>query len=140
MKNDKKMTPAEFVKYAAKNHIKFSLPEDNRTFPCQKCQDEQLTYSFRRLHVEVVNLIIKWCKDNNVNIDEFYLDADGLKDSIPTGEWQACTDSGFSMQSVPDEEYRKIYWDFDKEFYESLSQKQISEIKRRNHEPYLFSM
>ena len=37
---------AEFVKYAAENHIKFTLPDDNRKYPGQKCQDEILNKAF----------------------------------------------------------------------------------------------
>ena len=31
----KQLSPAEFVKYAAENHIKFTLPEDNRKYPME---------------------------------------------------------------------------------------------------------
>lgn len=73
--------------------------EDLKTnkFPMQKCQDEELTMKFRALHLEIVNKIISFCKENNIDIDEFHLNADGLHDSIKYGSWQSCTDSAFSM-------------------------------------------
>jgi len=88
-----KMSVAEFVKYAADNHIKFTLPKDNRKYPGQQCQDEHLNYKFRRLHLFLVNQVINFCKSNNILIDEFHLNADELEDSIKFGSWQACTDS-----------------------------------------------
>ena len=59
----------------------------------QECQDDELNEKFRNLHRDLVNTIIKFCKDNDLEIDEASLRIDGLKDSIPFGEWQACTDS-----------------------------------------------
>ena len=75
----------------------------DRKFPMQQCQDEKLTESFRKLHVDVVNMIIKWCKNNNVVIDEFHLNADGVADSIPYGEWKSCTDSGLTFEKFTGE-------------------------------------
>lgn len=65
----------------------------DKKFYLQQCQDEEITKSFRQLHNEVVDLIIKWCHDNGVVINEFHLNADCLEDSIKAGSWQPCTDS-----------------------------------------------
>ena len=89
----KKMSPAEFIKYAADNHIKFDIPEDNRKYPGQQCQDSELNKKFRELHKNVVDIIIHFCKENNITINEFHLNADALEDSIKFGSWQSCTDS-----------------------------------------------
>ena len=51
---------AEFVKYAAENHIKFTLPEDNRKYPGQKCQEPELNFAFRNLHTNIINQIINF--------------------------------------------------------------------------------
>ena len=133
------MTAAEFVEYAAKNHVNFELPEDNREFKMQVCQDEKLTMSFRKLHEDVVNMIIKWCHDNDVIIDEFSLNADGLPESIESGSWQSCTDSGLSFYKF-DDRYKKIYHYADIDYIKSLTKKDIDNITYENHEPYLFSM
>ena len=76
MDNLKQMSPAEFVKHAAENHIKFILPEDNRKYPMQQCQDDLLNQKFRVLHKQIVNAIIQFCKENDIVIDKFQLNAD----------------------------------------------------------------
>lgn len=75
----------------------------DKKYPMQICQDDNLTHKFRELHKELVNKIISFCKENNISIDEFHLNADGVDGSIPYGEWQSCTDSGFSMIKFTDE-------------------------------------
>ena len=75
----------------------------DKKYPMQICQDDNLTHKFRELHKELVNKIIFFCKENNISIDEFHLNADGVNGSIPYGEWQSCTDSGFSMIKFTDE-------------------------------------
>ena len=79
--------------------------EDSKTkkFPLQICQDEEITNKFRSLHTELVNKVIAFCKENNIVVDEFHLNADGLQGSIPYGEWESCTDSAFSMIKFTDE-------------------------------------
>ena len=122
MDNLKQMSPADFVKYAAENHIKFTLPEDNRRYPMQQCQDDTINEDFRQLHHDVVNTIIQFCVKHNILIDDFKLIADCLEDSIKAGSWQSCTDSclRFNKNSqeykdiismkkiVSDEEFNKI--------------------------------
>lgn len=63
----------------------------------QTCQDEELNEKFRDFHTKLVNEIISFCKENNIEIDEFSLSADGVLGSIPYGEWQPCTDSCLSF-------------------------------------------
>lgn len=92
---------------------------EDKKFHLQQCQDEEITKSFRQLHNEVVDLIIKWCHDNGVVINEFHLNADCLEDSIKAGSWQPCTDSELSFMKKFDNNY---------------------EIERKNHEPHLYSM
>ena len=75
----------------------------NKKFPMQICQDEEITKKFRDLHTEIVNKIISFCKENNIDIDEIHLNADGVSGSIEYGEWQACTDSSFSIIKFTDE-------------------------------------
>ena len=93
MKNTNKMSASEFVKYVADNQIQFTLPEDNRKYPGQQCQDDNINKAFREFHEKIVNEIILFCKGWNITIDEVFLHADGLKDSIKFEYWQPCTDS-----------------------------------------------
>lgn len=88
-----KMSVAEFVKYAADNHIKFTLPKDNREYPGQQCQEPELNFAFRSLHQNIINQIINFCQNWHIYIDEIHLNADCLEGSIKAGSWQACTDS-----------------------------------------------
>lgn len=76
---------------------------EDKKYPLQVCQDDDITKKFRDLHYEIVNKIITFCKENNIVVDEFHLNADGLQGSIQYGEWKSCTDSGFSMIKFTDE-------------------------------------
>ena len=104
-----------------------------KKFPMQICQDEELTMKFRALHLEIVNKIISFCKENNIDVDEFHLNADELHDSIKYGSWQSCTDSAFSMIKFTDE-YKDVL---------SLKKKVDDKTWKRikfEQEAYLFSM
>lgn len=89
--------------------------KDTKEFYGQICQDPELTKKFRDLHKELVDRVIGWCNENNVQIDEFHLHSDGIRESIPYGSWQACTDSGLEM-------YRR------------------EDLEKGETDPYLFSM
>lgn len=92
--------------------------EQEKKYPLQKCQDDTITAKFRNLHFYLVNQIIGFCKENNIQIDEFNLHADGIRESIEFGEWTSATDSclrfdedlehevGKSLTEMTDEEYR----------------------------------
>lgn len=71
--------------------------ENNRKYYGQQCQDDLINQKFGVLHKQIVNAIIQFCKENNIDIDEFYLKADGVSTSIPYGEWQPCTDSALTF-------------------------------------------
>ncbi len=60
--------------------------ENTQTYELQQCQDDSLTKSFNKLHEDLVNMIISWCKKNNVEIDDFNLSGDELIDSIKYGK------------------------------------------------------
>lgn len=129
----KKMSAAEFVKYAAENHIKFTLPEDTRKYPGQQCQDDLLNQKFKVLHTQIVNAIIQFCKENDIMIDEFNMSADCLEDSIKTGSWQACTDSSLRFEKYS-QEYKDII-----SMKKIVSEDEFNKIIA-DEEPFLFSM
>ena len=87
------MSGAEFVKYMADNKIQFTLPEDNRKYPGQQCQDDEINKAFREFHEKIVNEVISFCNKWGITIDEVFLHADELEDSCKFGSWQPCTDS-----------------------------------------------
>ena len=68
-----------------------------RKYSTHECQDEEINRKFRVLHLKVVNEIISFCKENDFTVDEFYLHADGLDESIKNGEWHPYTDSQFEL-------------------------------------------
>ena len=130
-KTPKQISSADFVKYAADNHIKFTLPEDNRKYPMQHCQDDTINKDFRQLHHDIVNTIIQFCAKHNIIIDEFNLYADGLEDSIKHGQWCPSTDSCFRMDESLERENGKSVWKMDNKEYK---------LAKVNHEPFLCSM
>ena len=129
----KKMSAAEFVKYAADNHIKFTLPEDNRKYPHQQCQDEKLNIAFRHLHEHLVNETIQFCRAYGITIDEFHLNADCLEESIKHGSWQPCTDSCLSFDKYS-QEYKDII-----SMKKVVSNDEYNKIFA-NKEPFMISM
>lgn len=133
MDNLKQMSPTDFVKYAAEKHIKFTLPEDNRKYPMQQCQDDLLNQKFRVLHKQIVNAIIQFCKENDIIIDEFHLNADCLEESIKAGSWQSCTDSCLRFDKFT-EEYKDAI-----DMKKIVSDKEFNRIVA-NEEAFLISM
>lgn len=67
-------------------------------FEHQTCHDPNLHNSFSKLHEELVNRVISWCKENNVECDDFSLGIDGIVFSIPYGQWTPSTDSSCSFR------------------------------------------
>lgn len=114
------------------------MNKDNKKFYGQQCQDEELTMKFRKFHEEIVNNIISFCKENNILIDEFHLNADSLENSIKAGSWQSCTDSCLSFEKFT-EDYKKAFWYMDKEFLHGKDQRDLDRI-HLEQEPYLCSM
>lgn len=135
---NRKMTPGEYIKYLADNHIKFDLPEDNRKYPGQQCQNDKINYKFRQLHKHIINDIITFCNAYHISIDEIHIEADGLAGSIECGSWQACTDSCLTFDKFS-EDYKKAFCTCDKEFLEGKTKQDLDKIKL-SQEPFLQSL
>lgn len=58
---------------------------------------------FYNLHINIVNQIINFCKENNVQADNLHLSADCLNESIEYGKWCPYTDSSFSLYNNDEE-------------------------------------
>ena len=116
-----------------KKEIKMSFEPDTRKYYGQQCQDDNINMKFRDLHKKIVNEIIAFCKENNIVVDEIHLNADGVAESIPYGEWQACTDSYFGLDKFSDE-----YWDVIS-MNKHVTDKEWKSIKAKQ-EPFIFSM
>lgn len=90
------------------DEIELQEHKEDKEIYGQICQDPELTKKFRDLHKELVDRVIEFCNKNSVEIDDFYLHADGMRGSIPYGSWQACTDSGFEMYRNEDIENENV--------------------------------
>ena len=99
-------------------------------YPIQICQDEVLSKKFFDLHVEILDKIIAFCKDNNIMIDEIHLNADGVRDSIKNGKWGSSTDSTFKLDIDIEEETKKKLIDMTSYEYS---------MAKINHKPFLIS-
>ena len=98
----------EFIMSHLESILKKEDKDDIMLWPFQQCIDAELNKKFRAFHVKVVNEIISFCKDNGITVDEFYLHADGLSESIKAGEWVPETDSQFELRK-----FTKAYLDGD---------------------------
>lgn len=97
----------------------------------QHCKDEKVIEAFRELHINLVNKVIIFCKEHNIDIDELSLNANGLKTSIKEGYWTPATDSCFIIEKNVYSELRKNPLDVTNEEYEEAKFK---------HLPYLYSI
>ena len=75
----------------------------NTTFSYQLCQDKELTEKFRSLHKEILEKIITFCHENNLQISEITLSADGMIDSIKENKWHPSTDSSMTFMVKKEE-------------------------------------
>lgn len=74
-----------------------------RNLSHQICQDIQTDDDFKKLHHDLVNMVIKFCRDHDLEMDDFYLSIDEMRGSIPYEKWQACTDSSCSLYQFDEE-------------------------------------
>jgi len=73
-------------------------------FSLESNRDPQLHKAFRELHGELVNRVIQFCKEHNLDgAYEFTIGASGLTKSIPEGQWTPYTDSYFIIANINDE-------------------------------------
>lgn len=114
------------------------MEQEIKKYPCQECQDDEITKAFRNLHHKLVNEIIKFCKDYNVEIDDFHLNADGVAGSIPYGQWEACTDSALTFIKYSDD-YKKAFWKMDKEMLGNMSKRDLDLLSFNGTKTILFS-
>ena len=83
-------------------------------FALETNRDPELHEAFSKLHTDIVDMVIRFCKEHNLkNVDEFHVSADGIMGSREYGEWCPCTDS--SMSIIEAKEDKKMGWTFDRE-------------------------
>ena len=96
-------------------------------FETETNRDPELHKDFSKLHKDIVDMVIRFCKDHNLtDVDEFCVSADGLRGSIPHGEWCSCTDSSMSVVKMIENP-------------DPASKKHFPELPDREH-PFLFEI
>ena len=134
-----KISGSAFIKHLADNHVKITLPESNRKYPLQQCQDDLLNQKFRVLHKQIVNAIIQFCKENDIVIDEFHLNTDCFEDSIKAGSWQPSTDSCLRFDKFT-QEYKDCVGMKDEESIRKFSDEKEYRRICSEQEPFLISL
>lgn len=114
------------------------MAQEEKKYPMQECQDDLITQKFRNLHHQIVNDIIQFCKENNLEIDDFHLSADGVAGSIPYGKWEACTDSALTFIKYSDD-YKKAFWKMDREMLANMSKRDLDILAFDGTKTVLFS-
>lgn len=61
----------------------------------------ELEKKWYELHIEIVNKLIAFCKENNLkDVTDINLGIDGVKFSVESGEWTAATDSFLTAMEI----------------------------------------
>ena len=69
----------------------------------------KLEEKWKDLHIEVVNRIIRFLKENGVNnVTDVYLSIDTVDFSVQHGEWTPMTDSSF--EAIDNIEDKRVLW------------------------------
>lgn len=75
-------------------------------FMSEKNRDTELHAAFAKLHNRLVDEVIRFCKEHDLNVDEFTLHANGILGSKQEGKWTCHTDSSMEMiDMVHDENF-----------------------------------
>lgn len=98
-------------------------------------QRDNINESFRNLHKEIVDRIASWCKENDLELDDFSLSADGFEESCKYGHWVSSTDSSFSCWKFNDE-YKSAFWDMNVKY----KKEDLDKISFEAKTPYIYSM
>lgn len=67
-------------------------------FATESNRDIELHKKFGKLHEDIVNMVVKFCKENGIlEANAVKLHISGIYDSVPEGEWVSGTDSVMSL-------------------------------------------
>lgn len=83
-------------------------------FETETNRDTKLHEAFSKLHEEIVDKVIQFCKEHDLDVDEFVVSADGLLGSKDFGKWTCCTDSCMEMRVLKKDEETGM-WHVDRE-------------------------
>lgn len=80
-------------------------------FTMEKNRDPELHKAFSDLHAKIVDDIIAFCREHNLNVDEANIHVNGILGSREYGEWTASTDSSMYMYDVKTDDDGWVYPD-----------------------------
>ena len=83
--------------------------EETKNYSWQICQDVDTTNDFSKLHKEIVNMVLKFCRSHDVDVDCLVMCIDRMHESIPYESWQACTDSSLELR-VDENDEKPYLW------------------------------
>ena len=110
-KADKELL-AKFPKYDGKpEHWVGSREYWKSIFESETNRDPELHKAFGQLHHKIVNMVVAFCKEHDLNVDEVSIGIDGILGSKDYGEWTCFTDSSMSMTEIKEDEEVGQYWD-----------------------------
>lgn len=72
-------------------------------FSLEKNRDPELHEAFSRLHEEIVDKVVAFCKEHDLDVDEFSVRADGILSSKKHGCWTFATDSSMALYSMKED-------------------------------------
>ena len=82
----------------------------------EKNKDPELHKAFRELHKKIVDMVVAFCKEHDLEVDEAYVQINGILGSKDYGEWTCATDSSMGMNSIVEGEEGMPYVDRDEPF------------------------
>jgi len=82
----------------------------------EKNKDPELHKAFRELHKKIVDMVVAFCKEHDLEVDEAYVQINGILGSKKHGEWTCATDSSMGMNSIVEGEEGMPYVDRDEPF------------------------
>ena len=104
MNEEDKKILERFPKYKGKGDFVGTRDYWKGVFHLETNRDPELHEAFSKLHTDIVNMVIRFCKEHNLtDVDEFVVGANGLMGSCEFGEWCPCTDSSMSMRKFGEE-------------------------------------
>ena len=108
-KEDKKILE-QFPEYKEGSNYVGTRDYWKSVFQMETNRDPKLHEAFSELHTKLVNEVIQFCKEHDLDVDEFTLNGDGLLGSKKYGEWCPCTDSFMEMRVIKEDEKTEMWY------------------------------
>ena len=103
---------AGFPEYVPGGEFKGTREYWEGVFQLEDNRDPKLHEAFSELHKKIVDEVIMFCKEHDLNVDAVGIDIDGILPSKKFGEWTCATDSSMSMYEIKYGEEGLSYVDY----------------------------